>query len=194
MKRYILKKDLPTFNKGETFIFDGDLWRESDNVLAYTKLEFDEFPNILKDWFEEIPEYKRWRADIGEYYWYLDSDGTPCTTTDREYDMNDRHFSIGNYLKTEEEAKKARDWLKAFTVLRDDTEGFKPDWNNGTEKKYFVTHDHSTEELWVGSDSKYQNKLIYFKSREDVEASIAKHEKEWLTFFGVEDEKNKKER
>lgn len=185
MKRYILKKDLPTFSKGETFYLNkrGNLVQEVSGVVAYASTTLAKFNILDSDWFEEIPEHKRWRADIDEYYWYLNSAGETYITAEREDDVDDTRFSIGNYFKTEEEAEKARDWLKAFTVLRDDTKGFKPDWNNGTEKKYFVTYDHSTEELWVGSGSKYQNKLIYFKSREDVEASIKAHEKEWLTIF-----------
>lgn len=159
MKRYILKKDLPTFNKGETFIMPDEwLRRESDNIPVYSDYDLENHPNILKDWFEEIPEEnKRWRASI--------------------------------YFKTEEEAKKARDWLKAFTVLRDDTKGFKPNWKDKTEDKYFVAYDHYEEEFWIGFVSWQQGRPIYFKSKEDAKASIKAHEKEWLTYFSVEDEK-----
>ena len=56
MKRYKLKKDLPTFKEGEIFYLSdaGNLIRESDNVPAYSWSTIDKFPNILTDWFEEI--------------------------------------------------------------------------------------------------------------------------------------------
>ena len=186
MKKYVLKKDLPTFNKGETFIFDGDLWQESDNILVYSQAELDEYPNILKDWFEEIPEHKRWRAENEQEYFYIDGEGFVSGDGECFHSSDDRRFALGNYFKTREEAGKALDWLKAFTVLRDDTKGFKPNWGSPEIPKYFVTYDYRLEELWVGSDLKYQSKPIYFKSRKDAKASIKAHEKEWLTYFGVE--------
>ena len=56
MKRYKLKKDLPTFKEGEIFYLsdNGNLIRESDNIPAYSWSTIDKFPNILTDWFEEI--------------------------------------------------------------------------------------------------------------------------------------------
>ena len=187
MKRYILKKDLPTFKKGEIFICDGDLWQKSDNILAYTESELDEFPNILKDWFEELPEeYERWRAEDEQEYFYIDSEGFVRCIGESFFSCDDRRYELGNYFKTMEEAGKALYWLKAFTILRDDTKGFKPDWGAEAEYKYFVAFCHTKKELWVGSDLKHQSKPIYFKSRKDAEASIEMHEKEWLTYFGVE--------
>lgn len=59
MKRYRLKKDLPTFKAGETFVLWNSietqgLCRESDDIMAYHQKTLDKFPNILEDWFEEI--------------------------------------------------------------------------------------------------------------------------------------------
>lgn len=56
MKRYELKRDLPTFKAGETFHLSGmgNLIHESDGVVAYSWSTIGKFPNILTDWFEEI--------------------------------------------------------------------------------------------------------------------------------------------
>ena len=66
MKQYRLKKDLPTFKKGELFHTDenGNLWRDKgqkgkhwqDEVMAYHHKTIERFPNILTDWFEEYEE------------------------------------------------------------------------------------------------------------------------------------------
>lgn len=69
MKRYRLKKDLPTIKAGATFKLDDKrglvlLGGGKDtygsfipNVFVlYDKAVLDIFPNILTDWFEEIPE------------------------------------------------------------------------------------------------------------------------------------------
>jgi hypothetical protein len=57
-KYYKLKKDLPTFKKGELFYISdyGNLLNcEDKNIMAYTATTLTKFPNILKDWFEEVP-------------------------------------------------------------------------------------------------------------------------------------------
>lgn len=58
MKRYKLRRDLPTFKAGDIFYINenDNLIRESDNVPAYDWLTLKKFPNILTDWFEEIKE------------------------------------------------------------------------------------------------------------------------------------------
>ena len=61
MKYYKLAKDLPTFEKGELFYIDdsGNLCRAKDNMFAYYHTTVAKFPNILEDWFKEIPETER---------------------------------------------------------------------------------------------------------------------------------------
>lgn len=58
MKYYQLTKDLPTFERGELFYISdyGNLINCKDrNIIAYTATTLTKFPNILKDWFEEVP-------------------------------------------------------------------------------------------------------------------------------------------
>jgi hypothetical protein len=57
MKYYRLTKDLPTFKKGQIFYLNeyGSLVCDEGNIIAYSWSTIDKFPNILKDWFEEVP-------------------------------------------------------------------------------------------------------------------------------------------
>ena len=61
MKYYKLAKDLPTFKKGELFYMDssGSLCRDKDDILAYYYTTVARFPNILEDWFVEVPSPER---------------------------------------------------------------------------------------------------------------------------------------
>jgi hypothetical protein len=56
-KYYRLTKDLPTFKKGELFYINeyGCLASTKNHVVAYMNSTIAKFPNILKDWFEEVP-------------------------------------------------------------------------------------------------------------------------------------------
>lgn len=61
MKYYKLKRDLPTFNEGDIFYIDdfGNLVSNRELVVAYSSYTISKFPNILVDWFKEIPEPER---------------------------------------------------------------------------------------------------------------------------------------
>ena len=186
MKRYKLLKDLPTFNEGDTFRLTkkGSLERESDGIIAYGGGTVDKFNILDSDWFEEIPEdHRRWRAKEVERYWYVQDDGGVAETCDIWAGIDDEHYEFGNYFKTEEEAQKASDWLKAFAVLRDDTKGFKPDWENDEQNKWCVLYDHGRGRLREDWYVYLQGGVIYFATRDDALESIKAHEREWLTFL-----------
>lgn len=62
MKYYRLKKELPTFKKGELFFINnyGQLAScEHEGVVAYSAATLKRFPNVLEDWFEEVPAPER---------------------------------------------------------------------------------------------------------------------------------------
>lgn len=55
-KYYRLRKNLPTFNKGELFYIDscGNLRRVKDHLMAYSYVTIAKFPNILEEWFRRL--------------------------------------------------------------------------------------------------------------------------------------------
>lgn len=61
MKYYQLTKDLPTFEEGHIFYTDeyGNLVSKGAGVVAYAASTLKLFPNILKDWFREVPAPER---------------------------------------------------------------------------------------------------------------------------------------
>lgn len=195
MKRYKLLKDLPTFDKGDIFRIDEDsgcLVREKDGVVAYAPYTLERFNILDSDWFEEITEGERWRAYKGDLYWYVSSYGeardATCSGMELYCSTDDCRYSIGNYFKTEEEAKKAVEWLKAFTVLRDDTKGFKPDWWNCDKEQWVVEYRPHDDVQLVADYYRYvQNGVIYFATKDDALESIKKHEREWKIYYGVEE-------
>lgn len=61
MKYYKLTKDLPTFKRGQMFHLNeyGSLVSDEVGIVAYSWSTIAKFPNILKDWFEEVPAPER---------------------------------------------------------------------------------------------------------------------------------------
>lgn len=200
MKRYKLLKDLPGIKAGNVLFIEGT-WGNLyiDNGHSPTGYQITEAGRIatggmliqsvaMADWLEEIPEeYKRWRAERGETYYHISDDGEVYDDTEEYHSLDGGCYLIGNYFKTREEAEKAVEWLKAFAILRDDTKGFKPDWRSELQYKWYVYYSHSEKELaasWIWTQ---QEEVLYFASAGDAEASIKNHEREWLTYFGVEE-------
>ena len=190
MKRYELKRDLPTFKAGEVFYLSdaGNLIRESDNVPAYSWSTIDKFPNILTDWFEEIKESTRWKPEMHQVYRYINTDGSVSGSTWTDDYFDDGRFEIGNCFQPEKEAKRAVEYLKALATVRGDaTSKFARDRNN-----FYVYYDIISNHLAVGvSFYDIENGIFglpYFATTKDAKRSIELHKDEWLAIFGVKEE------
>lgn len=190
MKRYKLKKDLPTFKAGEIFYISdsGNLLRESDNVAAYSWTTLDKFPNILTDWFEEIDESTRWKPEMNQNYYCVVSDGSVVDDDWSDWRLDDGRFEIGNCFQTEEEAERVKEYLKALAVVRGDrTSKFTKGKSN-----FYVVYDAAYNCLVVKDKSYYIENgifgLPYFATTKDAQRSIDLHKSEWLTIFGVKEE------
>lgn len=191
MKRYKLKRELPTFKAGEIFYLSdaGNLLRESDNIAAYSWTTLDKFPNILTDWFEEIEESNRWKPEKFQKYYYLGNSGSVYYDTwANGSPIDNGRFEIGNCFQTEEETERIAEYLKALAVVRGDaTSKFTRDRNN-----FYVYYDIISNHLAVGvSFYDLENGIFglpYFATTDDALRSIEQHKNEWLTIFGVKEE------
>lgn len=188
MKKYKLLKDLPTYKAGTEFRLTAKGHLASGDTMVYHKNDLERFPNILKDWFEEILERPKTVDDLegNAKCWVIGIDSVYQMEWDKiPYAVEKR--VVGEIVMTEEEGLKKITRRKAEVILRRDTKGFKPKYNLD-EKRYYVSYDPTEKELWYGYED-YSNVShdIVFASVEDAEASIKAHEKEWKTYLGVEE-------
>lgn len=170
----------------------GSLMEPSDSIEL---INFDDdtnekryYQNLVNYGFIEEIKDEPWKPEYGEPYWFINDtagifrdDGCPLGQIDKQ------RISIGNCFQTKEQAEKAVAWLKAFKVLGDDTKGFKPDWEDFDQNKYYVDYK-SHGKLCVDWDVDYCSHIIHFATEADAEESIKNHKKEWLAFLGVESE------
>lgn len=195
MKRYKLKKDLPTFKAGEEFYIsqNGNLVKRGeyifDCIVAYAAQTLEKFPNILTDWFEEIPEELKTAADLrdGDRYYFIQNDGFVCCSI-WDHDETDKgRAEIGNIFLTEEEAVRALARRKAKQILLHDTNGYKPDLKDLQSEKWYAYYSIGDRCIYTLNERSWVEDRIYFASEEEANASIKRHRKEWLTYFGVEE-------
>lgn len=176
MKRYKLKRDLPTFNAGDEFCLNNnnDLYLKDSNIMAYNHITLEKFPNILTDWFEEIPEkYKRWRGGKGDGYYFLTDGGDVYHETDIYDEIDNYRYNAGIYGRTRQELEAKLGYNIARQVLLDDAEGGR--WKKD-EKNYFAHYD---EEWSFDYIMYYVPGVIYFRDEESVEKSLKNHKEQW---------------
>lgn len=192
MKRYKLKKDLPTFKAGEEFhiSLEGNLIADSKDIIAYAATTLREFPNILTDWFEEIPEDPKtvWDLGVGDDAWFISGGIRKFVSMDEiELAMFQDRAKMGDGFATLEEAEQELAHRMAKQILLRDTNGYRPDLKDNHSPKHYVYYDIDDACLKEYGENYAVEDRIYFASREDAEASIKSHREEWLTYFGIED-------
>lgn len=204
MKRYKLLKDLPTFKAGDEFFIGesgnliagtpenpktvrvGDITPTEVNLMAYAKETLEQFPNILTDWFEEIPRIYYSVNELGGINDSVFTYGTSPLGI-KASDVIKGLKSVGNYFETKEEAEKYLAYLKAKAIIKQDTKGFKPNWSNGYNYVYFGNWDNENNQPFLDSSlaiPKYTT--IYFGNHKDLRESFKKHPKEWETYLKYE--------
>ena len=199
MKRYKLLKDLP-FAKAGT-VFTRNTFKSKDGLSDYDYLEAhilldgdqDEtcfglkrnyFINNFDQWFEEIKEPK--------IFFTIDIYRSKFKEINIDYYSGWSALEVKNIkdlgllFKTVEKTKKYLKYLKAKEIIKQDTKGFKPNWNNEGEKKFFGSWNFQRKEVYWNYE--YINKYveIYFKTNEDIEESFEKHSEEWKTYLTYE--------
>ena len=187
MKRYKLLKDLPFAKAGEIFQQGYDE-NDKDNIYLfqgalgakYIKIWLD-YIDDFNEWFEEIPEPK-WAYHISDH-----GDSISCIRVG-SLPSSERYLKeIGNYFETKEEAEKYLEYLKAKTVIKQDTKGFKPDWSNGYSYVYFGCWNNRRNELYADSTTSNEKyTTIYFKTKKDLLDSFKKHPEEWEVYLTYE--------
>lgn len=189
MKRYKLIKPLPMYEVG-----DGGFYIDSDGNLMHCASDAGEtvypasilvrHPEILKDWFEGIPERPEtvWDLKNGDAFYCVNGDSSIFLNHWDDV-ISSKRRGIGNVFLTEEEAEKELARRKAEVILRRDTKGFKP--SRSDDYRHIEVYYTDEGGLDTASDHGLDG-CIYFESYEDAEASIKAHEKEWKTYLGAE--------
>lgn len=84
MKKYILKRDLPTFKAGDIFLIGhGCLWHSTggDHVdrIAYSVSDLEAHPEMLTEWFTEIKDHAPLEGSLDYDLYVIDSKNTDTT-------------------------------------------------------------------------------------------------------------------
>ena len=185
MKKYKLLKDLPFAKAGDI------LSLERSQEYGYFKLCKDRSNPRSIELYEGIVEgfidnFDEWFEKVNKKKFGIDAVSAKVIEVSEEFYTDsgiDNLNKLGVWFDTKEEAEKYLEYLKAKAIIKQDTKGFKPNWNNEGEKKFFGSWNFQRKEAYW--DYEYINKYveIYFKTNEDIEESFEKHSEEWKTYL-----------
>ena len=190
-KKYKLVKELPTFNLGDRFLISnaGNLCLEKEpSIVAYAASTLKKFPNILNDWFEEIPEEPKtvWDLEGDMLCWEIGVDCAWQQAWCNIVDAVDKR-RVGDITLTKEEAYEKIARRKAKVILERDTKGFKPNFTTFEQVKYHVDYSYQERKFITEITTYIRSGQICFATEEDAECSIDNHPEEWKTYLGVEE-------
>lgn len=99
-----------------------DLYINSENDCFTIKNNLVEsLEKFLQEFNEKYGMPKRWRAEKGEEYYIIESDGEIIEIDEDFLVFDDNLFNLGNYFKTKEEAQKvidSKEWQEFWTKVR----------------------------------------------------------------------------
>lgn len=136
------------------------------------------FEAALADDWEIVEEpIKDWKPKKGDKYYYIGSAGSIFNYYYHKDTLDEAYLNIGNYFKTEEDAKHMVEKLKVIKELRDfalENNDKNVDWRDKCTGKYFITYDFYDERISIASYI-FRNFLpfeIYFTSKEIAQKAI----------------------
>lgn len=102
------------------------LYLKSSDLDNTVNICNDVVKRIIEDKVEAVNEKygveKRWRAETGESYFYIDDWCGISIDDDWDYDEDKARYDFGNYFETEEEAKKYLEYMKKCSLEWDERE------------------------------------------------------------------------
>lgn len=178
MRKFRLKKDLPFAKAGDMV----EMW--SDGIMAFVGE-----PNLPRFNKKDVRMFPLWFEEVNKKKFGIGTVSAKVVEVAEEFYTDsgiDNLNKLGAWFDTREEAEKYLEYRKAKTIIKQDTNGFKPDWSNKKQYKYYGYWDlREHKPIWnVSNIAKTVN--VYFESRNLLEESFKKHPEEWKTYLTYE--------
>ena len=160
--------------------------------VAVTGIAFE--AALADDWEIVEEPIKDWKPKKGNKYYYIGSAGSIFNYDCREDILDVAHLNIGNYFKTEEDAKHMVEKFKVIRELQkfaNENNEEKIDWKNFNQCKYKIFYDAEDEDLYVDYSIQCESEPfnIYFTSFKIAKRAIEAIGEDRIKkyYFNVED-------
>lgn len=159
--------------------------KEIKKEIKQKQKQLEELRKIVSNLEEQLNKMSRWKPTINEPFYFCSSAGNIYREV--YYNHNDL-IKIGNYFKTEKEARFEVERLKVIAELKEFT--FKPDWKDMTQDKYAIVYNQFQNQVeWRCNNNCIQRNDMHFETREDIEEAIQQVGEDRIKkyLFGVEE-------
>lgn len=132
----------------------------------------------------EPKKWERWKpGDMGDYY-IIKSNGVTDPEVWRDHGFDESCYAIGNIYKTEQEAEAVVQNRKVHMRLVELAEGFKPDWGDDKQVKWFLFWNSEDGWGWHYSITSCLPSVVYFKEtidniQEIIDGEFGKEALKW---------------
>ena len=160
------------------------------NLDNFTQEEKENFLKLV----EKGNKYcaKRWRGKKNDTFYYIAGNGCTVDTVESETDYDDNYYQFGNYFKTLDEAKIAREKQYVYQQLKDyaaEHNTKEINWDNYSLDKFCIAYDYQDNDLFIDvmQITKYPN-TVYFTSEKIVKDAIKEIGEDKIKYylFGIE--------
>lgn len=107
----------PEYCKNDNKLYiQGEEKNKDSKMLLVDKEDLEKILEIVNKINEKYGIPKRWRAEKGGIYWFIDTDfsGKVRDLWDQRSTDENVRYNLGNYFKTQEEAEKVKEELNKF--------------------------------------------------------------------------------
>ena len=112
-----------------------------EKMKKFEELTMDEKSKRLKK------KPKRWRAERGEMFWYVNEIGMIFRVTECSTRSDDYFYNSGNYFQTKEQAEEYKKKLILQQEYKDWC-AFDCDWHDENQIKYFSYYSHKSNRIY----------------------------------------------
>ena len=143
--------------------------------LEELKKKYEELGKEIER-LEKEKKNKRWRAEIGEDYYFLMETLEVNRDDECNAEYDDNLYNLGNYFKTKEEAQKVANKIKTYIELKQLAEELNGDeeidWNNGNQEKYEIYYNHNNGKFLESSIGYSQSLTIYCLDKDFLDKAL----------------------
>lgn len=111
--------------------------------LKELRKKYEELGEEIKR-LENLKKKKRWRADIGKEYYYINENGVVFYDEENCNYIDKFRYKTRNYFETVEEAEKYLEKIEIYYELMDLAEELNGeeeiDWKNGDQEKFSIRY------------------------------------------------------
>ena len=113
---------VPGYIKEHNMLYvQGELQSQDNKIFLVDKEDLKKILEKVNKINEKYGILKRWRAQAGNLFYYITSDGDIESDYEDFSDENTDMYNLGNYFKTEEEAQKvidSKEWQDLWAKIR----------------------------------------------------------------------------